>query len=193
MKKTYAFLTAGICLVAIGLAMGYGLLWQNGRSTHQTASPFLQTAHAATAAPKPAQVLQGTPVRIQIPSLKIDLQVIPGLYNRTSKTWTLTKNKAQYATITPPANNQAGNTFIYGHNRAEVFASLLRIKPGALVTLTTDNQHTFTYRYRASVTTNPNDDSLFHYQGPPILTVQTCSGAWYQNRQLFVFDLVSAT
>jgi hypothetical protein len=35
----------------------------------------------------------------------------------------------------------------------------------------------------------PTDATLFEYKGKPILTIQTCSGVWYQNRQLFTFDL----
>jgi len=69
-----------------------------------------------------------------------------------------------------------------------VFSTLNRIKPGDEAIITTDNGHRFTYKFRAAYETNPSDDSLFHYQGSPILTVQTCSGLWYQNRQLFTFN-----
>jgi LPXTG-site transpeptidase (sortase) family protein len=99
---------------------------------------------------------------------------------------------AQYATVTVQPNNKEGNTFIYAHNRVGVFHTLSRINVGDTVIITTDNGHTLTYKFRTSYETNPNDTSLFSYKGAPILTLQTCSGVWYQNRQLFTFDLVEA-
>jgi LPXTG-site transpeptidase (sortase) family protein len=136
----------------------------------------------------PAQVVSGKPVRIQIPALHIDLQVAEGRYNKQTNSWTLSNDKAHYAVNTPLANNAEGNTFIYGHNRKAVFSTLNRIKAGDEAIVTTDNGHRFTYKFRSAYETNPTDNSLFDYKGAPILTVQTCSGLWYQNRQLFTFN-----
>jgi LPXTG-site transpeptidase (sortase) family protein len=192
MKKRYALLIAGFSLVVVGLGLGYGPLtnyWHEKHIAQVLTVPFSTAARAgAPHVAPPVQVVSGKPVRIEIPSLHIDLQVIDGHFNDTTKTWTLTKDKAQYATVTPLANNAEGNTFIYGHNRKGVFSTLNRITKGAQAIVTTDNGHRFTYTFRSAYETNPNDDSLFHYQGAPILTVQTCSGLWYQNRQLFTFD-----
>lgn len=162
------------------------------RESNLVVTPAATTA--VRAAPKPAAqnsgYIGGTPVRIQIPSLNIDLAVIPGYYNAKSQTWTLTTNKVQYATITPEANNQAGNTFLYGHYRSNVFANLHRIQSGASAIITTDNGHKFTYTLSAVHVVSPSDSaSVFNYQGAPILTVQTCTGLFFQNRQLFTFDL----
>ncbi len=137
--------------------------------------------------------ISGTPAHISIPAVNISVDVEPGYYNKSSQTWTLSLNKAEYATVTPPANNGGGNTFIYGHNRWEVFYRLLKAQNGDEAIVTTTNHHTFVYKMVGRHDTNPHDDSLFHYQGPPILTLQTCSGLWYQNRSLFVFNLVKAS
>jgi len=192
MKKSYTLLVSGVILIGVGLMLAIGPvteLWRSKHVEHVAASPFSVVAAAAPAvAAKPA-LMSGEPVRIQIPSLHIDLPVIDGYYNKNSKTWTLTKDKVQYATVTPQPNNQEGNTFLYGHNRVGVFNVLNKIKPGEEVIITTSNGHTFTYTFRAAYETNPNDASLFEYKGAPILTIQTCSGVWYQNRQLFTFDL----
>ncbi|HSX29511.1 MAG TPA: sortase [Candidatus Saccharimonadales bacterium] len=182
----------GLCLIIGGALAGitpFTQYWRSKHVPHVTTSPFLGTAAAA---PAPQKLITGKPVRIIIPSLNIDLPVIDGYYNAQRQQWTLTSDKAQYATMTSPANNAGGNTFIYGHNRKGVFNTLNQIKVGDTVTLTTDNGHTFTYSFRGALETIPTDDSLFHYQGKPILTVQTCSGVWYQNRQLFTFDLEHA-
>jgi LPXTG-site transpeptidase (sortase) family protein len=195
MKKSTALLITGSCLIIAGGALGYSPLmnyWHGKHVAQVLTVPFAQAASAA--APQvtpPVRVVSGKPVRIQVPALHIDLQVIDGQYNAQSKTWTLTKDKAQYAANTPLANNAEGNTFIYGHNRKQVFSTLNRIKPGDEAIITTDNGHIFTYKFRAAYETNPSDDSLFAYKGAPILTVQTCSGLWYQNRQLFTFNFES--
>jgi sortase (surface protein transpeptidase) len=81
---------------------------------------------------------------------------------------------------------------MYGHNRVGVLHTLARIKAGAELIVTTDNNHTFTYIFRGAYETSPSDDSLFAYRGKPILTLQTCSGVFFQNRQMFVFDLEKA-
>jgi LPXTG-site transpeptidase (sortase) family protein len=195
MKKRYALLIAGFCLIIVGAVLGYGPLtnyWQSRHTAKALTVPFSTAAQIGAPQPHPVtQVVSGKPVRFQLPALHMDLQVIDGYHNLKNDTWTLSKDKVQYATMTPLANNSEGNTFIYGHNRKGVFNTLYQVKPGDEVIITTDNGHVFTYKFRSSYVTTPSDDSLFHYQGVPILTVQTCSGLWYQNRQLFTFDFVS--
>jgi LPXTG-site transpeptidase (sortase) family protein len=195
MKKQRLFLLCGVGLIIIGLLLALPTFMQYREAKGVptlTNSPFTpQTVQAAPTAPEASAEIhvEGTPTRIQIPSLNIDLPVIDGYYNKTSQKWTLTNNKVQYAAVTPKPNNTQGNTFLYGHNRREVFKTLAKIQLGAEVVLTTDNGHTFVYTFKGALETTPNDDSLFRYQGTPILTIQTCSGAFYQNRQLFTFDL----
>lgn len=150
--------------------------------------PAVPPTSQIAAKPGP-NVISGNPVHIDIPSLNLSLPVIPGYYNAQTHAWTLTTDKVQYAVITPLPNNAGGNTFLYGHYRWGLFASLHVIKPGAEVSITTDNGHVFMYRFISSRETSPYDDSLFKYQGKPILTIQTCSGLFFQNRQLFTFDL----
>ncbi len=195
MNKTYAWLIGGLLLIGVGMILAIDpvtQLWRSHHVAHVGTSPFGVVASTASALPAQASYFSGEPTRIRIPSLNIDLSVVDGYYNKTTKAWTLTKDKVQYATITPQPNNKSGNTFMYGHNRPGVFNTLNKIKVGDEAIVTTANGHTFTYKFRTAYETNPNDDSLFQYQGAPILTVQTCSGVWYQNRQLFTFDLVRA-
>jgi LPXTG-site transpeptidase (sortase) family protein len=132
--------------------------------------------------------LSGKPVRIILPSLGLDLPVIDGTYDPASQEWTLSRDMAQYATITPPVNNHAGNTLIYGHNNRHVFAKLSQLQVGSEAIVETSNQHRFHYRLRTSYEVQPSDLSIFSYHGRPILTIQTCSGVWFENRNLFVFD-----
>ncbi len=183
------YILVGLCFILAGglLASPYLIKrWQQ-----KAAKPAFNVSKVRTVA-KPATI-SGQPTHIEIPSLGISVDIQPGYYNKESQTWTLSNTKAQYATITPAANNGGGNTFVYGHNRPEVFSKLLNIKSGEEAIVTTDNKHRFTYKMTGQKVTKPTDDSLFHYEGKPILTLQTCSGLWYQNRSLFVFDLVKVS
>ena len=136
-------------------------------------------------------VKSGNPKEIEIPSLNIKLPIVPGVYDTVSQTWTLSWDKAQFATNTPLPNDDMGNTFIYGHNARGVFNTLHKIKTGEKLAITTDNNLRFNYVFVGSQEVMPNNDSLFSYKGPAMLTVQTCSGSFYQNRQLFAFRLDS--
>ena len=186
MKKLYSIklhIAVGLALVAIGL----GLMWL--RTYFEETNVVPNTHSAVIWAPTKPDTISGDPVRIDIPSLKLSLPVIPGVYNEQTKTWTLTLDKVQYATITPPPNDAGGSTFLYGHYRWGVFAILHTIQKGATATITTSNGHTFTYTFESSRVTDPGDDSVFSYTGKPILTIQTCTGLFFQNRQLFTFTL----
>lgn len=190
MKKRYFYLQLfiGVALILTGM-----FLWHLRTSNAFVDSqPSVPHTNQTASAPKAATVT-GSPMNISIPSLNMNLPVINGYYDKQTKEWTLTLDKVQYATITPPPNNAGGNTFLYGHYRPEVFARLHLIKVGATAVITTANHHTFTYQLTNIRVTNPNDDSLFNYQGPPELTVQTCTGTFFQYRQLFTFKLVSAS
>lgn len=142
--------------------------------------------------PKPAltvsknQVVSGYPTFLSLPSLNLALNVIPGSQDKTGA-WTLTWDKVQYATISPEPNNHEGNTFIYGHETTNLFTYLYRLKPGDIASITTANGYIFNYTYEGTYAVNPHDLSVFDYKGAPILTLQTCSGVFFQNRQMYQF------
>lgn len=141
--------------------------------------------------PEESPALSGKPVRIIVPSRSLDLPVIDGFYNESDGSWSLSLDKAHYATPTVPANNRRGNTLIYGHNRPEVFQTLIKLEPGATLKVYTDNGYVFSYVYEEVKDVNPNDVSIFSYNGPPIVTLQTCTGNWYEVRRLFQFSFFS--
>lgn len=189
-------LRTNIVLVMLALSalflLGFDTFQSSWRKAHVSKgpSPFESSSIVHKDATSP--LIEGVPKRLKIPSVNIDIAVIDGFYNDKLKSWTLTNDKAQYATITPKANNLSGNTFIYGHDTARVFASLFKLSEGAKAEVETDSGHTFVYTYQSAYETDPYDDSLFKYEGPSILTLQTCSGLWYQNRMLFTFNFSEA-
>jgi LPXTG-site transpeptidase (sortase) family protein len=178
----------GLLLLVVGTVTLIAIV--RSRENNIVVAPPAHTIPATTAK-KASDYIGGNPVRIQIPSLNMDLAIIPGVYNKRTQTWTLTLDKVQYATITPEPNNLSGDTFLYGHYRRNVFAYLHTIHSGAQAIVTTDNGHTFYYQLSSVRVVNPDDSaSIFDYKGAPILTVQTCTGLFFQNRQLFTFSLV---
>jgi LPXTG-site transpeptidase (sortase) family protein len=174
-------------LIMAGLAGLIPIGYFGLKSKVAVAQPTSQAAvQAAPLAPSPSLVT-GQPVEISIPSLRIDLPIIPGYYNTKTGEWTLTLDKAQFAEPSVQPNNESGNTLIYGHYRPEVFAYLHLIKPGAQVQVKTANGYTFSYTYVNSVPLDPTDTSIFAYRGAPRLTIQTCSGSFMQHRQMYYF------
>lgn len=160
----------------------YANMWIDHKAALANPVPATIVRHAQ----KPTAIT-GKPVRLIIPGLAMDLQVIDGEYSKTTGAWTLTNDKAQFAVPSAQPNNESGDTFIYGHYRREVFARLHTITPGSQAIIETDNGYRFTYTFTATEAIQPTNTDIFTYDGPPQLTIQTCSGAWFQNRQFFYF------
>jgi sortase (surface protein transpeptidase) len=138
----------------------------------------------------PVSSISGKPIGLTVPSLQIDLSVIDGQYNPDTHGWTLTSDKAQYFVDSAEPNNIGGKTFIYGHYRKNVFEKLHNIQRGATLSLTTDNGYRFNYRFESSFTTSPSDLSVLDNTAKPVLYVQTCTGVFFQHRQIFNFVYV---
>jgi hypothetical protein len=134
--------------------------------------------------------LSGRPVKLRVPSLNIELEVKEGYFNSADSSWTLSPKNAHFAMPTARANNEAGNTLVYGHNNRYVFASLANLRPGAVAEITTDNGHRFYYAFESAKSYSPVDLSVFTYEGPPILTLQTCTGNWYELRTMSQFKFI---
>jgi sortase (surface protein transpeptidase) len=129
-----------------------------------------------------------------VPRLGVDLPVDPGNYDIANQTWTLSGYRAQFALPSVVANDYQGSTLIYGHNNMKVFGKLRDLQPGDTMQLITDNNLTFNYIYESYHDVQPNDLSVFKYNGPPTATVQTCTGSWNEIRRMydFKFDKVAA-
>jgi LPXTG-site transpeptidase (sortase) family protein len=132
-------------------------------------------------------ITAGKPVKIIIPGLGIDLPVDEGFYNASNASWTLSGYHAQFAMLSYYANDTQGNTFIYGHNNKFVFGPIKNISPNSDAMVYTDNGHVFSYIFEQTYAVTPDNTSVFTYQGPSILTIQTCSGNWNEQRQMYTF------
>jgi LPXTG-site transpeptidase (sortase) family protein len=190
--KNRFYLTIGLLFILAGLFISAPFLIPAIKSANQStanAAAPVDTSHKVVSE---EPVISGQPTHIEFPSVKISVDIIPGYFDAKTNSWTLTKDKAQYATVTDQPNNKTGNTFIYGHNRWQVFTGLLDAKVGDEAIVTTANGHTFTYKLRTIEDVDPTNTQYLQTHNSPILTVQTCSGIWYEHRRMFTFDLVKA-
>lgn len=182
---------AGMTMLIAGLILGYAPLKRfiGERQQVASATTIVEPPRSETVSKETLEIA-GKPIHLNIAAIGFDGDIVDGTYNANDGSWTLSKDKAHFALPSTLANNKAGNTFIYGHNNRHVFAALYKLKIGDRATVTTDNGHTFIYEYYSLTVTDPQDTSLFTYNGAPVLTLQTCSGVWYENRSLYAFKLM---
>lgn len=186
-KLVYKF---NILIISAGvLLLAWGMSPISSFHPSKTASATPVAAVQPTVKKKP--VVSGIPTHIVIPELGIDLPVELGAYDPATTSWTIANKKAFFANITALANDTAGSTLIYGHNNRSVFRALHTITGPTEAYVYTDNGYLFVYQFQSARIVNPADTSVFTYEGPPILTLQTCDGTWNEVRKLFTFTLKS--
>lgn len=183
----------GFLIMCSGLLLSGPSIYYQLRENNLPQTPITLPGVTAPDISHP-EIKTGEPARLQIPSIGVDLVVTEGEFNQTTNTWNVSNDKAHYAVVSDAPNNRYGNTFIYGHNRANVFAGLVQLQTGAEAIIRTENNLQFVYQLSKVEETDPNNTSvLLPYSSKPTLSLQTCSGSWYQNRQIFRFDFIRVT
>jgi LPXTG-site transpeptidase (sortase) family protein len=153
-----------------------------------------QTRLDAAARRERTPLISGTPTRILIPTVGIDLKVVPGNYVASQATWTVSDTLANYALNSATLNNKAGKTLIYAHANKRVFGPTADLKTGDKVYVFSDNGHVFEYVFVSKVVVQPTEvEVLESLEGKPGLVLLSCDGSWYQNRRLMYLHLVRAT
>lgn len=193
-RLRFFLIVGGLYIGAISFMVHMGLI------AYMPRTPALADTPVVMATPKeavqPAFVVQsGQPVRLVIAAAGIDLPIDEGYYDPSNDSWTLSNTRLQHAMITMPANNHSGNTFIYGHGTDQVLGPLAKRPPeiGAIAEIHTDNGRIFTYSFQSSRNFTPEDTDIFTYSGPPILTVQTCTGSMGEWRTMYTFMFEKVT
>lgn len=173
----------------VTIALGWFVLHPVARPHTQLVSLTQPQQSKIVAMLAKPDAISGKPVRIVLPASGLDLPIDEGVYDTTNG-WTLSGYHAQFAVGSSPANNQAGDTFIYGHNNNYVFGALRHRTPdvGEQALIYTDNGHVFSYLFQSTASLTPDDTSVLSYQGPPVLTIQTCTGSFNEWRTLFRFS-----
>jgi LPXTG-site transpeptidase (sortase) family protein len=140
-----------------------------------------------------SETIQGKPIRILIPRLIIDDQIVEGRYLFTSTSWSVSKTNANYAVNTPLPNNTSGKTLLYGHWTDQVFGRTKNLAVGDTAYVYTDNGHLLQYAFVSDELVSPLDTSVLHnVAGSPGIILMTCEGSHAQERRLMHFNLVKA-
>lgn len=134
------------------------------------------------------QEISGTPIRIVIPKVGIDLPIIQGGF--VNGNWILTDDKVQFATMTSLPNNVAGDTLLYAHDTIPLFYPTINLQKGDMLYVYTSNNHVFTYMYQGDDFVLPTDTSILTYEGPSRVTLLTCNGVFDEYRRLMYFSFV---
>jgi len=157
----------------------------------QPPEPVLATVPTNTEPPitiRTSDKRVGQPAVITVPRLGMTLPIVDGEYDKEADTWTLSEDKAMFATITALPNNEVGNTFIYGHNTMAVFMPLAELRTGDIVRIGTTNGLTFQYRFTGKTFVEPDAAEILAPTSKPRLTLMTCEGIFSESRRVMYFD-----
>jgi LPXTG-site transpeptidase (sortase) family protein len=186
-RAVAVFIGVGLCLILAGVGVQIQLsrIAANAVGSNMAITPY--------EAPTPeVELFSALPTHLTIPSVGIDVDVVTGHYNEADFSWTLSNDAAVFADLSAPLNNHSGNTYIYGHNKANVFNSLLDVSNGALAHVLGDDGKTYNYQLIKTTVVDPLDLTVLEQTSEPTLTLQTCSGVWYQHRSIFSFRFLGA-
>lgn len=181
-----------VITIAVFVNLGsLGSLWLGNHPIH-SAQATVSSVRVHKPFDPAAEIVKGEPQRIFIPDLGLNLPIERGYFDKVSESWTLSADHAHFAAPSALANNYAGNTLVYGHYNRKVFMALDNLRPGMKAEIVTTNGDHFYYTYTNADVVAPDDTSVFSLKGDPTLTLQTCTGSWYEKRRLshFRFDKV---
>lgn len=183
------YCTAGLLYAIVLFFIGFVTL-PISPITHSRQVAFTNSTIKTVSRTSSIPLIRGVPVRLVIPGSAIDVPVNPGYYSASTGQWTLSGYYAQYAVVSSLANNETGETFIYGHNNDFVFGSLRHNTPlaGATALIYTANGHILSYVFQSVTSLGPTDTSILNYNGPPILMIQTCTGSLNEWRTEYIFS-----
>lgn len=141
------------------------------------------------------ETITGSPIRLVVPRLNIDLPIEDGIYDPTTDSWTLSRTATHYALITAPPNTTSGNTLIYGHNNRRILGATRNIQPGDVLQIITKENQTFSYAYTSDIKVDPSNTSIFGDTSidKPRLTLLTCDGLFNEQRRLMSFDFTEVS
>lgn len=155
---------AGIAFFSIGIY----LIWQRNDSSRLAFDTYEYSKSEA-------QLIEtnNLPVKMTIPDLDLNLQVIPAKIN--GKQWDTTKEGVSYLTSSPIPGDE-GNSVIYAHNWAGLFATLPQIKAGNVVEVEYADKTKKRFSIAYTLEVSPGDQSILKPSTDKRLTIYTCTG-----------------
>lgn len=139
------------------------------------------------------KVIYDIPSKIILTKFGINLTITTGYFDSIKNNWNISDDViAYYVSDSAEANNQGGDTVIYGHNNHQVFGSLSELILGDIMKIKTVNGYTFSYKYTSDKLVDPSDTSvLYDKSNNPRLVLLTCNGLLSNKRRVMYFDFVS--
>lgn len=185
MKTAHVHSLVALTVVGVVAIVAYSL-----STLHRVnARPSISVQQNSSTTLSSKYVIKGRPTKVIIPALALENKLETGVYDAKTHTWSLSQVNAHYAEQSAPANLEGGNVFVYGHNSKNIFGRLNQMVLGQEAILETTNQLRFYYQLASISEVQPSDVWALDYSGPPILTIQTCTGNWNEKRQMFRFNL----
>ncbi len=164
--KKYGVITSFLLVCLVGqllFATGLYLLY------HQTMLSF----KVAPSVVVDSQLRGPEPTEVQIQRLGIDLTVIPAQIK--DGIWETSDTMATHLN-TSARPLESGNIVIYAHNKQNMFGPLLWVQTGDEITLTTQDNHQFTYQVTQTKTVKPEEVEVVLPTNHEELTLYTCTG-----------------
>jgi len=122
---------------------------------------------------KTVQVKTSAPIRINIHSMNIDLEVSETTI--TNNSWEISTSGASH--LSTSANpGEKGNIVIYAHNTNDRFRNLSEVKIGDKITLYSKENKPYLYSVGKILIVDPSQIDLLMPTKKEILTIYTCTG-----------------
>lgn len=120
-----------------------------------------------------AEVLEDYPVRVVIPSTKIDLEVKPSKV--IGGVWEIHEDAAGFG-LGSALPGREGNSVIFAHARPKLFLPLRKIKINDLISVKTKDDRWYSYVVVEKKEVSPNQIEVIAPTVDKTLTLFTCSG-----------------
>lgn len=113
------------------------------------------------------------PQRIKIPSIGVDLPVIPAITN--GHDWETTHTGVSYL-ATSPIPGEHGNSIFYGHNWESLLKNLPDVKPGDVITIQLDARRERKFKVEYTAVVRPDQTYIIGSTNDSRITIYTCTG-----------------
>lgn len=176
----------GILFIVSGLiCMVYGsfLLWRRSDPRY-----FAVVKSQKTLA-QMAAYTNAMPTRISIPTIFVDLPIIPSKIVRGE--WEESTIGVSYIAKSP-VPGEIGNSILYGHNWPTLLGELPKIKPGDKITVTYQHEKPRTFTVQFINIVSPNTTSVLMPTTDRRITLYTCTG-FLDSKRLVVTAILDSS
>lgn len=123
------------------------------------------------------------PLEIIIPSLNIDLPIIPAKLQKGK--WEATTKGVSYLSSSP-IPGEAGNSILYGHNWPNLLGNITKLKPGQVIRIKFMDGSEKKFVIDSTITISPKDVGILNPSKSAQITLYTCTGFFDSKRFVVV-------